>query len=259
MYETILYEKKEGVAAITLNRPKSLNAYNMQMHQELTRAIHDAAEDDQVRCIVLKGSGRGFSAGADLSVFKDTESPDYGAFLRDTYNPLLMRMAEVEKPIVAALHGPAFGAGLSLALACDFRIAADNATLCMAFINIGLVPDAGASFFLPRIVGYSQALEMAMLGETYTADQAKSMGMINRVVPAAELESATKEFARRLAQAPTRALSGIKRNFLKSFEKDLPALLEAEAREQSACGRSVDHIEGVTAFFQKRTPTFTGR
>ncbi|SMO35121.1 enoyl-CoA hydratase/isomerase family protein [Melghirimyces algeriensis] len=261
MYETIQYDVKGKVAHITFNRPKTVNAFNWKMLKESVQAVETAAHDEEVRCIVLRGSGKGFSAGADLSIGKDAAAgeADYGHFLRETYNPLLMRMAEVDKPIVAVLHGPTVGAGLSLALACDFRIAADNTSLCLAFINIGLVPDAGASFFLPRIVGYSRALEMAMLGDTYTAEQAYSLGLVNRVVPMEDLETVADEFSKRLASAPTRALGGIKRNFLKSFECDLPALLEAEARQQTVCGRSQDHIEGITAFFEKRNPHFLGR
>ncbi|GGA41614.1 2-(1,2-epoxy-1,2-dihydrophenyl)acetyl-CoA isomerase [Kroppenstedtia guangzhouensis] len=260
MFETILYETRGGVATITFNRPKAFNAFNMKMHEEAIQAMDQAVTDQEVRCIVLKGSGKGFSSGADLSVSREFgEEADYGKILQETYNLLLMRMVEADKPIVAALQGPAFGAGLSVALACDFRIAADNASLSMAFVNIGLVPDAGATFFLPRIVGYSRALELAMTGRKLGAEEAYTMGLVNRVVPAEELDTAVEEYARRLAQAPTGALAGMKRNFLKSFENDLPTLLEAEAREQTVCGRSADHREGVAAFFEKRVPKFKGR
>ncbi len=260
MFETILYETQDGVATVTLNRPESFNAFNMKMHEEAIQAMDQAVTDPKVRCIVLKGNGKGFSSGADLSITQEFGAEaDYGKVLQETYNPLLMQMVEADKPIIAVLHGPAFGAGLSLALACDFRIASDHASLSLAFVNIGLVPDAGATFFLPRIVGYSRALELAMTGRKLDAEEAYTMGLVNRVVPAEELETAVEEYARRLVQAPTSALSGMKRNFLKSFENDLPTLLKAEAREQTVCGRSDDHREGVTAFFEKRQPIFKGR
>lgn len=260
MYETIRLEKKDAVATIVFNRPRSLNAFNMTMHEEVYDALTRAAGDEDVRCIVLKGSGKGFSAGADLGAIDPSgEELDLGKFLRQTYNRLLTRMAEVEKPIVASLHGPVYGAGLGLALACDFRIAAAGSTYCMAFIKIGLVPDAGTSFFLPRLVGLGRAMEMAMLGETLTAEEAFQAGLINRVVADESLEEETRKFAERLAQAPTRAVAITKRLMVQSFARDLPSALEAEAQGQSAAGKTQDFLEGVSAFFQKRPPRFTGK
>lgn len=260
MYETIRLEQKDAVATIVFNRPKSLNAFNMTMHEEVYDALNRAAEDETVRCIVLKGSGKGFSAGADLGAIDPSEEePDLGKFLRKTYNRLLMRMVEVEKPIVASLHGPVYGAGLGVALACDFRIAAAGSTYCMAFIKIGLVPDAGTSFFLPRLMGLGRAMEMAMLGETLTAEEAFRAGLVNRVVSDEALEEETMKLAERLAQAPTKALALTKRLMANSFESDLATALEAEARGQSEAGNTRDFLEGVSAFFQKRPPRFTGK
>jgi len=165
----------------------------------------------------------------------------------------------VDKPIVASLHGPVYGAGLGVALACDFRIAAAGSTYCMAFIKIGLVPDAGTSFFLPRLMGLGRALEMAMLGETLSAEEAFRAGLVNRVVPDEALEKETMKLAGRLAQAPTKALALTKRLMAGSFEKDLATALEAEARGQSEAGKTRDFLEGVSAFFQKRPPRFTGK
>lgn len=260
MYETIRLEQKNSVATIVFNRPKSLNAFNMTMHEEVYDALNRAADDETVRCIVLKGSGKGFSAGADLSAIDPSkEEADLGKFLRKTYNRLLMRMTEVEKPIVASLHGPVYGAGLGMALACDFRIAAAGSTYCMAFIKIGLVPDAGTSFFLPRLVGLGRAMEMAMLGETLTAEEAFQAGLVNRVVADESLDDETKKFAERLSQAPTKAMAITKRLMVKSFESDLATALEAEAQGQSTAGKTQDFLEGVSAFFQKRQPRFTGK
>lgn len=260
MYETIRLKQEDAVATIVFNRPQTLNAFNLTMHEEVYDALNRAADDDAVRCIVLKGSGKGFSAGADLGAIDlSEEEPDLGKFLRKTYNRLLMRMVEVDKPIVASLHGPVYGAGLGVALACDFRIAAAGSTYCMAFIKIGLVPDAGTSFFLPRLMGLGRALEMAMLGETLSAEEAFRAGLVNRVVPDEALEKETMKLAGRLAQAPTKALALTKRLMAGSFEKDLATALEAEARGQSEAGKTRDFLEGISAFFQKRPPRFTGK
>jgi 2-(1,2-epoxy-1,2-dihydrophenyl)acetyl-CoA isomerase len=261
MLETLAYEAMDGVGKITLNRPQVLNAFNLEMHDEMYRVFNQAADDPSVRCIVIQGSGRGFSAGADLSSVteSDMSTVDLGDYLRKTYNRLLLKMAEVEKPIVASIHGPAFGAGLGIALACDFRVAASSSTFCQAFIKIGLVPDAGNSFFLPRIVGLSRAMELAALGDTIGADEAYRIGLVNRVVPDERLAEETESFTARLAQMPTKALALIKKTMYKSFENDLAAMLEEEAKGQSIIGKTSDHLEGVQAFFQKRKPQFRGQ
>ncbi len=262
MYETISLDKHDGAAIIALNRPKVLNAFDGQMHEELFDALNDVALDDGVRCIVLRGEGRGFSAGADLAeVIKsddNPEGPDLGEYLRKTYSRLVMRMVEVEKPIIAALHGPVYGAGLGIALACDLRVAAESAKFSVAFVKIGLMPDAGVSFFLPRLIGLGRAMEMSMLGDGVDATEALRFGLVNRVVPDGELEESVAELAARLAGMPTMALGRMKGALYASFEMDLATALEREAVGQTFCGYTKDHKEGVSAFFEKREANFTG-
>jgi 2-(1,2-epoxy-1,2-dihydrophenyl)acetyl-CoA isomerase len=263
VYETILFEKNSGVATIALNRPDKLNAFNGQLHEELHDALDNTASDDEVRCVVLRGEGRSFSAGADLRSEdlsrEDGEAPDLGAYLRRTFSPSVRRISEMEKPVLASLHGPVYGAGLGLALACDLRLAAESAKFSVAFVKIGLMPDAGVSFFLPRVVGLGRAMEMSMLGEAVDSEEAQRIGLVTKVVPDDALERETASLAGRLAAMPTVALARIKHSLYASFEADLATALEAEAEGQSACGYTSDHTEGLAAFFEKRAPNFTGR
>ncbi len=263
MYETILLERDGGVATIALNRPDVLNAFNGQMHEEVHAALEEVAGDARVRCVVLRGEGRGFSAGADLKSEdisrEDGEAPDLGEYLRRTYSRTITRIATMEKPVVAALHGPVYGAGVGVALACDMRIAAEGAKFSIAFIKIGLMPDAGVSFFLPRVIGLGRAMEMAMLGDPVDAQEAHRIGLVNKIVPDDAIRDEAVALAGRLAQMPTRALAHVKKSLYASFESDLQTALEREAAGQFICGRTADHREGVAAFFEKRQPGFTGR
>jgi 2-(1,2-epoxy-1,2-dihydrophenyl)acetyl-CoA isomerase len=261
LYETILFEKCGAVANLALNRPKKLNAFDGLMHEELYDALDGAAQDDEVRCVVLRGEGKGFSAGADLAqIAEGTDGdPDFGGYLRSTYSRLVSRMVILEKPIVAALHGPVYGAGVDIALACYLRIAAENAKFSVAFIKIGLMPDAGVSFLLPRVVGLGRAMEMSMLGDAVEAGEALRIGLVNKVVPAEKLSEVTAALAERLAEMPTSALGKIKHSLYASFESDLETALEREAEGQTSCGYTRDYREGVAAFFEKREPNFTGR
>lgn len=261
MYETILFEKTGGVANVALNRPKKLNAFDGTMHEELYAVLDEAANDDETRCVVLRGEGRGFSAGADLAqIIEGAEGdPDLGEYLRNTYSRLVKRMVSMEKPIVASLHGPVYGAGVGISLACDLRVAAESAKFSVAFIKIGLMPDAGVSFFLPRVVGLGRALEMSMTGDPVEAEEALRTGLVNRVVPDEELTEETNALASRLASMPTAALGKTKRALHASFEGDLDTALEREAGGQTYCGYTADHKEGVKAFFEKREARFTGR
>ncbi len=261
MYGTILFEKRDGVADVALNRPKKLNAFDATMHEELHAALDEAAADDGVRCVVLRGEGRGFSAGADLAqiAWGAEGDPDLGEYLRSTYSRLVKRMVSIEKPIVASLRGPVYGAGVGIALACDLRLAAESAKFSVAFIKIGLMPDAGVSFFLPRVVGLGRALEMSMLGDPVEADEALRTGLVNRVVPDQELAEETAALASRLAAMPTAALGRTKRALYASFEGDLGTVLDREAEGQTFCGYTADHKEGIEAFFEKREARFTGR
>lgn len=260
MYETIIFEKDGGVATIALNRPKVLNAFDGKMHEEMRAALDEIAGDDEVRAVVLRGEGRGFSAGADLAqIIEGSDGdPDLGEYLRETYSRLVTRMTSIEKPVIASLHGPVYGAGLGVALACDLRVAAESAKFSVAFIKIGLMPDAGVSFFLPRIVGLGRAMEMSMLGEPVGAEEAHRIGLVNKLVSDDDLAEETSALAGRLAALPTRALGKIKHSLYASFESDLGTALEAEAEGQTFCGYTNDHREGVAAFFEKREAKFTG-
>jgi 2-(1,2-epoxy-1,2-dihydrophenyl)acetyl-CoA isomerase len=263
LYDTILSEKSDSVMTIALNRPDKLNSFNGVLHEEILDALNEAAGDEEVRCIILRGEGKGFSAGADLSEVVEGDGnpggPDLGEYLRRTYGRLITRIVGIEKPIVAALHGPVYGAGMGLALACDLRIAADSAKFSVAFIKIGLIPDAGVTFFLPRIVGLGRAMQMSMLGEALNAEEAHRVGLVNKVVPDESLEEETAALAGQLAGLPTLALGRIKQTLHNSFEADLAAALEAEAVGQTLCGYTQDHKEGIAAFFEKRDPAFIGR
>ena len=261
MYETILLGKSGGIANVALNRKEKLNAFDGTMHDELYAALDEAAEDEDVRCIVLRGEGRGFSAGADLAqIVREADGdPDLGEYLRNTYSRLVKRMVGIEKPIVAALHGPVYGAGVGIALACDLRVAAENTKFSVAFIKIGLMPDAGVTFLLPRVVGFGRAMEMSMLGDAADAEEAYRIGLVNKVVAEDILSEEVRNLAGRLATMPTLALGRIKRSLYASFETDLETALEAEAEGQTFCGYTQDHKEGVTAFFEKREAKFTGR
>jgi 2-(1,2-epoxy-1,2-dihydrophenyl)acetyl-CoA isomerase len=209
-YQTILYEVADGVATISLNRPDVLNAFNDQMIAETTAALKAAERDDGVRCIVLTGAGRAFSSGQDLDDVKarlhNPDAPTIGEHLRHGYNPLILKMRTLEKPIIGAINGVAAGAGCSVALACDLRVCSDKASFIEVFVNVGLVPDSGSTWFLPRLVGMAKAFEMAATAQRVKADEALALGMVNRVVPAEELMAATRELALALAKAPTRAI-----------------------------------------------------
>ncbi|WP_119070575.1 enoyl-CoA hydratase/isomerase family protein [Rubrobacter indicoceani] len=262
MPETIAYEKRNGVAHITLNRPKRLNAFNGLMHEELYAVLDDSENDESVRAVVLRGEGRGFSAGADLSSFDEEieeNTPDLGQYLRDTYTRAILKMTRMEKPIIGAVHGPVYGAGFGMALACDVRIAAESAKFSVAFIRIGLMPDAGVSFFLPRIVGLGRAMQMSMTGDPMEANEALTTGLVTKVVSDEELITEATKFAEHLATLPTKAMGKIKASLYRSFESDLETALETEAVGQTFCGYTEDHKEGVAAFAEKRQATFTGK
>ena len=261
MYETILAERTGSITTIALNRPKKLNAFDGTMHDELHTALGEAAEDEEVRCIVLRGEGKGFSAGADLAQIIESADgdPDLGEYLRSSYSRLVKRMVATEKPIVAALHGPVYGAGMGIALACDLRVAAESAKFSVAFIKIGLMPDAGVTFFLPRVVGLGRAIEMSMFGNAVEAQEAYRIGLVGKVVPDDALAEESTKLAEHLAALPTAALGRMKTALYASFETDLEAALEREAEGQTFCGYTQDHKEGVAAFFEKREASFTGR
>ena len=261
MYETILFEKAGGVANIAMNRPEKLNAFDGTLHGELHAALGEAGQDEEIRCVVVRGEGRGFSAGADLAqIVREADGDlDLGEYLRGTYSRLVRRMVGMEKPLIAALHGPVYGAGVGIALACDLRIAAESAKFSVAFIKIGLMPDAGVTFLLPRVVGLGKAMEMSMLGDAVDAEEAYRTGLVNKVVANDSLAEEARKVAERLAAMPTAALGKMKAFLYASFETDLATALEREAEGQTFCGYTQDHKEGVTAFLEKRETRFVGR
>ncbi|HZH28460.1 MAG TPA: 2-(1,2-epoxy-1,2-dihydrophenyl)acetyl-CoA isomerase PaaG [Azospirillaceae bacterium] len=260
--DPVLVERCDGYRILTLNRPDRLNAFTEDMHKALAAALAEAEEDRATRCVVLTGAGRGFCAGADLTDragTRDDGPPDLGASLETHYNPLIRRIRAMPMPVVAAVNGVAAGAGANVALACDIVLAARSASFIQAFVKIGLVPDAGGTWTLPRLVGEARARYLAMTGEPVDADRAEAWGMIWRAVDDAELMPAAKRLAAQFAQAPTGALALMKEAFDRSWSNDLAAQLDLERRLQRKAGFGRDFAEGVTAFLEKRPPRFTGR
>jgi 2-(1,2-epoxy-1,2-dihydrophenyl)acetyl-CoA isomerase len=252
----------DRVAWIVLNRPDALNAWNRQLGEELLSVLDHAAEDPQVRAIVITGAGRAFSSGADLKAGGEVGAdgkPDVLSPLRSVYNPLLLRVRTLPKPVIAAVNGPAVGIGCSLALACDLILAAESAYFLLAFVNIGLGLDGGASMTLPARVGHARAFEIAYLGERIGAAKALEWGLVNRVHPDTELERETGELAGRLAAGPPGSYAAIKRTVNDRMYAGFDELLELEAVTQQQRAGSADFVEGVLAFMQKRPPEFTGR
>jgi len=258
VYETLLAETHDGVRVLTLNRPDVLNAVNAQMGRELLQALRDAERAAEVRCVLLAASGRGFCAGADLREQVPGRT-SLGDLLRERYNGIVLRMRTMEKPVIAAINGVAAGAGCNLALAADLRVASERATFIEVFSRVGLIPDSGGTWLLPRLVGMGRALEMMFFADPMDALTAERLGLVNRVVPHDDLMAQTKEWAARLAAGPTRAYGLIKRGVNRALALDLEGALEYEAHLQEVAGRTEDHLEGVAAFLAKRTPQYMGR
>jgi 2-(1,2-epoxy-1,2-dihydrophenyl)acetyl-CoA isomerase len=261
-YEYITYEANQGVATITLNRPDVLNSFNIPMAAELQDALRLAAEDDAIRAVLLTGAGRAFCAGQDLAEAAPTDgspAPPIAEIVRRTYNPTVRAIRALEKPVVCAVNGVAAGAGANLALSCDVVLAADTASFVQAFSKIGLIPDTGGTFFLPRLVGLARATALAFFGDKLSAADAHAMGMIYRVVDAPRLLDEARTVAQRLATLPTRGLGLTKRAFNQSLANDLDAQLEVEAELQAEAASTADFAEGVRAFLEKRKPSFAGR
>jgi 2-(1,2-epoxy-1,2-dihydrophenyl)acetyl-CoA isomerase len=259
--ESILCETRDGVLKITLNRPDKLNALTDTALHELQGAFTWAASDPAVRAVLLTGAGKGFCAGQDLAGVRqpgEGERPHYGEHLRTNYNPLILAMTRLAKPIVAAINGAAAGAGMSLAMACDVRIASEKASFLQAFISIGLVPDSGSTWFLPRLVGKQRAADLMLSGRKLSAAEALDWGLVNQVVPADQLMPEATRVALQYAGAATFAVGHIKWNLDFAATHSLEETLELEAQAQDECGASADHAEGLQAFLAKRAPSYRG-
>jgi len=262
-YEQLIVERDGAVATLRLNYPDKLNALSVTMLRELMEELGRLSADPVVRAIVLTGEGRGFCVGADLAALQDVyatgERPKLSSFLEQGYNRLIPLIAEAPKPVIAAVNGVAAGAGVSLALACDLRIASEDATFTTAFVRIGLVPDSGAFYLLPRAVGTAKAVELAITSDRVEARAALDMGLVHRVVQADQLSAEVAALAGKLAAMPTVAIGLIKRLFREAAGLSLQETLAKEAEFQDLAAATDDHVEGVRAFTEKRQPTFTGR
>jgi 2-(1,2-epoxy-1,2-dihydrophenyl)acetyl-CoA isomerase len=253
----LLTSVDDGVLTLTLNRPEVLNAITPALLDEVTDALREAASGRTVRAVIITGAGRGFCSGQDLRATAGEGGLDVGAILRDHYTPAIRAIRSMDQPVIAAVNGVAAGAGFSLALACDLRIAAESATFVQAFVRIGLIPDLASTYFLPRLIGPARAAELTMLGDTVDASRALELGVVNWVVPDAELAVAAADLAGRLARGP-RSIALTKRALELSRENDLEAQLAVEERLQTEATTTSDFAEGVSAFLEKRRATFTG-
>ena len=261
-FQHILVAQDGAVLTVTMNRPEVLNAFNDLMLQEMIEVAEAASQDTGVRCLVITGAGRAFGSGQDLSAFVGehaiTDPREVIEHLQH-YHKLVNLLREMPKPVIAAIHGVAAGISLNIALACDLRIAADNARFVEGFARIGLVPDAGGAYFLPRLIGLAKALEMALLADEVSAVEAERIGLINKCVPLAEFEAETRALAQRLAVGPTRTYSYIKELFYSALDRNLPGVFDLEGKFQEAALATEDHREGVTAFLEKRRPKYSGQ
>lgn len=255
----VLFSKENGVAFITLNRPEKYNSYNREMAMLLQQHLDTCAGDDEIRCVYITGAGKGFCSGQDLSEAMDPSPEDFERMVREHYNATILRIRNLEKPVIAAVNGVAAGAGANVALACDIVLAAESASFIQAFSKIALIPDSGGTWFLPRLVGLQRATALAMTGDKVMAAEAAAMGMIYRAYADDQFEAETKKMAMTLAQMPTKGLGLTKRLLNRTFEHSIEQQLEMEKTTQVEAGSSYDFREGVQAFLEKRKPVFKGK
>ncbi|HEY3639325.1 MAG TPA: 2-(1,2-epoxy-1,2-dihydrophenyl)acetyl-CoA isomerase PaaG [Rhizomicrobium sp.] len=261
-FQTILFEAEDGAARLTLNRPDRLNSFTVEMHQEVAEALTRVERDPDIRVLLITGAGRGFCAGQDLadrSITPGADGVDLGESLENRYNPLIRRLVELPKPVVCAVNGVAAGAGANIALAGDIVLAAKSAKFVQSFSNLGLVPDSGGTWILPRLVGHARALGLALTGEPISAEKAEDWGLIWRAVDDPELKSEADKLLDRFAHGPTRGYAAVKRAMRRSWLIGFDEQLDIERDLQRELGYSDDYREGVTAFSEKRKPEFTGR
>lgn len=255
---SVLFEIKDTVAYITLNRPEKFNSFNRVMALLMQEKL-DACQSDDVRCVYITGSGKAFSAGQDISELVGEQRIEIKQILSEHYNPIVTRIRKLEKPVVAAVNGVAAGAGANIALCCDVVVASEQASFIQAFSRIGLIPDSGGTYFLPRLIGWQKASALAMLGDKVSAAEAEKMGMIYKVIAAAGFEEETKKIAATLAAMPTRGLAFTKQLLNMSFHTDFTEQLQEEDVFQQRAAQTADYQEGITAFLEKRQPVFKGK
>lgn len=257
--DPILYTTIDHVALIQLNRPDKYNSFNREMALMLQRYLDDAAADENIRCICISGIGKAFSAGQDLGEVTGANPASFTVILSEHYNPIIKRIRSIEKPVVAAVNGVAAGAGANIALCCDVVLASSSASFIQAFSKIGLIPDSGGTFFLPRLIGFQKAMAIAMLGDKVSAVEAEKMGMIYKVIDAEVFETESLIIAKTLSNMPTIGLALTKKALNESLNNNLEQQLELEDRLQLKSASTSDYQEGVNAFIEKRPPVFTGK
>lgn len=256
--DTLIRHRDGAVTTITLNRPDRYNSFNREMALSMQKML-DACAEDGTRCLVITGAGKAFSAGQDLNEVTDPNGPEMQRIVAEHYNPIIMRLRDLPLPVIAAINGPAAGAGANIALACDIVIAKESSYLLQAFSHIGLIPDSGGTYHLPRLIGLQRAGALMMLGEKVPAKEAEAMGMIYKAIPDNEWDAFVPALASRLAAMPTRGLALTKQALNASLDNSLEAQLDVEEKIQTAAGRTHDYQEGVQAFLEKRKPLFTGK